>query len=91
MTGLSDQPTMTLEQARTVDRPAFWVGPDEEYMFDPRTAAVFWHPWLDDRSHGAHAWEHLPRGKVVPAAGWIHWPSPPCDCEFCSLGGSRHE
>lgn len=51
---MGDQPKMTLEQARTVDRPAFWVGPDDEYMFDPRTGAVFWHAWLDERPHGPH-------------------------------------
>jgi len=84
MTDLSDQPKMTLEQAKTVERTAFWVGADEEFMLDPRTGAVYWHPWLEDQPHGPHAWEYVPGGKTVPESGWIHWPSPPCDCEFCS-------
>ena len=83
MQNLSDQPTMTLKQARTVDRPAFWVGPHEEFMFDPRTDAVFWHAFLDDQPHGPYGWGHLPRDKTVPQDGWIHWPSPQCDCEVC--------
>jgi len=84
MEDLNAQPTMTLEQARTVGRPAFWVGPSEEFMFDPGTGATFWHAFLEESKRPGYMWGTVPRDKQIPESGWIHWPDPPCGCEFCS-------
>ena len=86
MSALRERPMMTFEQARSAGRRAYWVGAHEEYMLDPVTGAVYWHPWAYGPLHAAHTreWERLPRGKEPPRTGWIHRLSPPCDCDLCS-------
>ena len=67
---------MTLEEVKASCLPAFWLGENEEFLFNPNTGEVLWHAWASLRSHGEimHAWHDLPPGKVVPESGWIHWP-----------------
>jgi hypothetical protein len=75
VSSIDNQPKMTLAEVRTGGLPAFWLGENEEFMYDPDTGAILWHAWscTGSRSEPMRAWHDLPPGKAVPESGWIHW------------------
>lgn len=72
---------MSFVEAHDFEKPALWIGSDEEFLPNPESGIVYWRSRRDEETQHGDSWRPVPEGRTIPQAGWTHGPS--CTCEFC--------
>jgi hypothetical protein len=72
---------MSFVEAHDFDKPALWIGNDEEFLLSPSSGIVSWRPRGEAQGRHCNSWRSVPEDRAIPQQGWTHGPS--CACRFC--------
>jgi hypothetical protein len=72
---------MSFIEAHDFEKPALWIGCDEEFLLHPASGIVSWRPCGEEQDQHGNSWRPVPEDRAIPEQGWTHGPS--CTCRFC--------
>ena len=86
--GRKDTVTLTFDQVRQAELPAYWYGGEREYRYDS-SGDTWSHPLgSSPRATSDGRWRRV-YAKGVPADGWVH--DDGCCCDFCRGSADQAE